>query len=111
MKSSNGGLLSSATGASDSTDGDFIDLKWTCTNVTGADSSTTVTTQTANVNLTSSNQTMLTSADPTVATAAGTSTCTAALVTGETISESLTNPSAADNFSSLYTFTLTTDSS
>ena len=109
MKSSNGGLLSDADGASASTDGDFIDLQWTCTNVTGADSSTTVATQTANVNLTATNQTILTSENPSVATSAGTSTSTAALVSGETISEALTNPNSgqADDFWSIYTFTLT----
>ena len=47
--------------------------------------------------------------DPSVATAAGTSVCTAALVSGETVNESMTDPGTANNFSSTYTFKITSD--
>jgi len=107
MKSSNGGLLSDATGASASADGDFLNIKWTCTSPVGPGSETIVTTNNANVDLAADTYaTMLEITSPSVATANGTSICTSALVTGETVADLLTNPNSgeADNYTTTLTF-------
>ena len=114
MKSSNGGLLSDATGASASTDGDFLNIQWTCTSPTGPGGETIVTTNNANVDLAADTYSqMLVIEDPSVATANGSSTCTSALVSGQNVGDLMTDPNsgAADNYTTTITFKIENDDS
>ena len=111
MKSSNGGLLSDASGASASTDGDFLNLEWTCTSPAGPQNETIITTNNANVDLSADTYaTMLDITSPSVATANGASICTSAPASGESVADLLTNPNsgAADNYTTTLTFKITT---
>lgn len=106
MKSSNGGLLSDATGALTSKDGTFLNLQWTCTSPVGPGNETIVTTNNANVDLSEdAYATMLDITTPDVATANGASICTSAPVSGEGVADLLTNPNSGQAVN--YTTTLT----
>lgn len=107
MKSSNGGLLSDATGASAAVDGDFLNIQWTCTDPTGPGGESIVTTNNANTDLAADTYSVMFEVDsPNVSTANGSSTCTSALVSGENVGDLMTDPNsgAADNYSTVITF-------
>lgn len=82
MKSSNGGLLK-ASGSAD-TDGDFLDLLWSCTDPTGPNGEVIVTTNNANQNLvTDTYADVINVSNPSVATANSSFTCTPAIDTSD----------------------------